>query len=159
MHPETAGLEQPMHYITHSAPMEKGKLWLGSAFKAVPGEAQYGTFTAIDLNTGKVAWQNKMDQPMMGGSLATAGGLVFTGEGNGRFDAFDARTGKLLWHFAGGAGCNSAPVSYMLDGTQYIAVACGGNFQLSYKLGDAVLVFALPKSMGSARPAAAKKAE
>ena len=151
-----AGLEQPMHYITHSAPMEKGKLWLGSAFKAVPGEAQYGTFTAIDLNTGKVAWQNKVDQPMMGGSLATAGGLVFTGEGNGRFDAFDAKTGKLLWHFTGGAGCNSAPVSYMLDGTQYIAVACGGNFQLSYKLGDAVLVFALPRAMGAARPAAKK---
>jgi glucose dehydrogenase len=136
--------------------MEKGKLWLGSAFKAVPGEAQYGTFTAIDLNTGKVAWQNKMDQPMMGGSLATAGGLVFTGEGNGRFDAFDARTGKLLWHFTGGAGCNSAPVSYMLDGTQYIAVACGGNFHLSYKLGDAVLVFALPKAMAPSSPAAKK---
>jgi alcohol dehydrogenase (cytochrome c) len=143
-----AGLEQPMHYITHSAPLEKGKLWLGSAFKAVPGEAQYGTFTAIDLNTGKVAWQNKVDQPMMGGSLATAGNLVFTGEGNGRFDAFDAKTGKLLWHFVGGAGCNSAPMTYMLDGTQYIAVACGGNFQLGYPLGDAVLVFSVPRVAG-----------
>lgn len=145
-----AGLEQPMHYITHSGPLEKGKLWLGSAFKAVPGEAQYGTFTAINLNTGKIAWQNKVDQPMMGGSLATAGNLVFTGEGNGRFNAFDARSGKALWHFTAGAGCNSAPVSYMLDGTQYIAVACGGNFQLGYPLGDAVLVFSLPKGSGAA---------
>jgi alcohol dehydrogenase (cytochrome c) len=153
-----AGLEQPMHYITHSAPMEKGKLWLGSAFKAVPGEPQYGTFTAINLNTGKVAWQNKVDQPMMGGSLATAGNLVFTGEGNGRFDAFDARTGKLLWHFTGGAGCNSAPVSYMLDGTQYIAVACGGNFQLGYPLGDALLVFSLPRGAAAGAAAPAKPA-
>ena len=49
------GLEQPMNYITHSAPYETGKLWLGSAFKAVPGEKQWGTFTAINLNTGKRA--------------------------------------------------------------------------------------------------------
>ena len=144
-----AGLEQPMHYITHSAPYAKGALWLGSAFKAIPGEQQYGTFTAIDLNTGKIAWQDKVDQPMMGGSLATAGNLVFTGEGNGRFDAVDARNGHLLWQFQAGAGCNSAPVTYELGGTQYVAVACGGNFQLGYPLGDAVMVFALPSASTS----------
>jgi PQQ-dependent dehydrogenase (methanol/ethanol family) len=149
------GLEQPMNYITHSAPLEKGKLWLGSAFKAVPGETQYGTYSAVDLNTGKLAWQVKTDQPMIGGSLATAGNLVFTGEGNGHFDAFDARTGKLLWHFVAGAGCNAPPVTYTLDGKQYIAVACGGNFQLGYALGDAVLVFSLPGS-GTMTKTAAK---
>lgn len=138
------GLEQPMNYITHSAPLEKGKLWLGSAFKAVPGEKQFGTFTAIDLNTGKRAWQVKTDQPMIGGALATAGNLVFTGEGNGHFNAYDARTGKTLWTFQGGAGCNAPPVSYSVDGKQFIAVACGGNYQLGYPLGDAVMVFALP---------------
>ena len=138
------GLEQPMNYITHSAPLEKGKLWLGSAFKAVPGEKQWGTFTAIDLNTGKRAWQVNTDQPMIGGALATAGNLVFTGEGNGHFNAYDARTGKTLWTFNGGAGCNAPPVSYSVDGKQYIAVACGGNYQLGYPLGNAVLVFALP---------------
>jgi glucose dehydrogenase len=137
------GIEQPMHYITHSAPLEKGKLWLGSAFKAVPGETQYGTFTAINLNTGRRAWQVKTDQPMIGGALATAGGLVFTGEGNGLFKAYDAKTGKVLWSFQGGAGCNAPPVSYSLDNKQYIAVACGGNFQMGYPLGDAVLVFAI----------------
>ena len=138
------GLEQPMNYITHSAPYEKGKLWLGSAFKAVPGEKQWGTFTAIDLNTGKRAWQVKTDQPMIGGALATAGNLVFTGEGNGHFNAYDARNGKVLWSFTAGAGCNAPPVSYSLDGKQYIAVACGGNYQLGYPLGAAVMVFALP---------------
>jgi alcohol dehydrogenase (cytochrome c) len=145
------GLEQPMHYITHNAPYEKGKLWLGSAFKAIPGEQQYGTFTALDLNTGKVAWQEKVEQPMIGGSLATAGNLVFTGEGNGTFRAFDARNGKSLWSFQAGAGCNAPPVTYSLDGTQYIAVACGGTFQLGYPLGDAVLVFSLPGARGAAR--------
>ena len=137
------GLEQPMNYITHSSPLEKGKFWLGSAFKAIPGEDQWGTFTAIDLNTGKRAWQAKAEQPMIGGALATAGGLVFTGEGNGLFKAYDAKTGKVLWSFQAGAGCNAPPVSFMVDGKQYVAVACGGNFQIKFPFGDAVLVFGL----------------
>jgi alcohol dehydrogenase (cytochrome c) len=140
-----AGLHQPMNYITHTAPLEKGRLWLGSAFVAIPGEEQYGLFSAIDLKTGKIAWQNKVPQPMMGGSLSTAGGLTFTGEGNGNFNAYDSRSGKLLWQFNAGAGCNAAPISFEQDGEQFVAVACGGNFQLSYPLGDAIIVFGLPK--------------
>jgi glucose dehydrogenase len=140
-----AGLHQPMNYITHSAPYEKGKLWLGSAFVAIPGEEQYGLYSAVNLKTGKIAWQNKVPQPMMGGALATSTGLTFTGEGNGNFNAYDSKTGKLLWQFNGGAGCNSAPMTFMHGGEQFIAVACGGNFQLSYPLGDDVLIFGLPK--------------
>ncbi|MEA2724510.1 MAG: hypothetical protein QOH59_2281 [Gemmatimonadales bacterium] len=140
-----AGLHQPMNYITHSAPYEKGKLWLGSAFVAIPGEEQYGLYSAVNLKTGKIAWQNKVPQPMMGGALATVSGLTFTGEGNGNFNAYSSKSGKLLWQFNGGAGCNSAPMTFMHGGEQFIAVACGGNFQLSYPLGDAVLVFGLPK--------------
>ncbi len=140
-----AGLHQPMNYITHTAPYEKGRLWLGSAFVAIPGEEQWGLYSAVDLATGKIAWQNKVPQPMMGGSLATAGGLAFTGEGNGNFNAYESRTGKLLWQFNAGAGCNAAPMTFTHGGEQFIAVACGGNFQLSYPLGDAVMVFGLPK--------------
>jgi len=145
-----AGLHQPMNYITHNAPWEKGRLWLGSAFVAIPGEEQYGTYSAINLATGKIAWQNKVPQPMMGGALATAGGLTFTGEGNGNFNAYDSRTGKLLWRYNGGAGCNSAPMSFSYKGEQFIAVACGGNFQLNFPLGDAVFVFGLPKPFAGA---------
>ncbi len=141
-----AGLHQPMNYITHSAPYEKGKLWLGSAFVAIPGEEQYGLYSAVNLKTGKIAWRNRVPQPMMGGSVSTAGGLTFTGEGNGNFNAYDSRTGKLLWQFNAGAGCNAAPISFEQDGEQFIAVACGGNFQLSYPLGDAVMIFGLPKA-------------
>ncbi|HWP47084.1 MAG TPA: PQQ-dependent dehydrogenase, methanol/ethanol family [Candidatus Limnocylindrales bacterium] len=142
-----AGLHQPMHYIVHTAPLEKGKLWLGSAFIAAPGEEkdQYGTFTAINVNTGKIVWQHKTEQPLIGGSLATAGGLVFTGEGNGYFNAFDAKTGKLLWRFQCGAGVNAAPISFEVDGQQMIAVAAGGNFQLGFPYGDAIFVFGLSK--------------
>ncbi|MBA3894198.1 MAG: PQQ-binding-like beta-propeller repeat protein [Gemmatimonadales bacterium] len=141
-----AALHQPMHYKVHSAPWEKGRLWLGSAFVAIPGEEQYGLYSAVDLRTGKIAWQNKVPQPMMGGALATAGGLTFTGEGNGNFNAYDSKSGKLLWQFNGGAGCNSAPMTFTHGGEQLVAVACGGNFQLSYPLGDAVIVFGLPKA-------------
>jgi alcohol dehydrogenase (cytochrome c) len=143
-----AGLHQPMNYITHSAPWEKGKLWLGSAFVAIPGEEQYGLYSAVNLNTGKIAWQNKVPQPMMGGALATAGGLTFTGEGNGNFNAYSSKSGKLLWQFNAGAGCNSAPMTFTHGGEQFVAVACGGNFQISYPLGDALVVFGLPKRAG-----------
>src|SRR5256884_3908536 len=87
-----AALEQPMTYAVHSVPYQKAKLWLGSAFTSIATEKQFGTFTAIDTNTGKVTWQKKIDQPMMGGSSVTAGGLVFTGERNGEFDAVSANT-------------------------------------------------------------------
>jgi PQQ-dependent dehydrogenase (methanol/ethanol family) len=144
-----AALHQPMHYKTHYAAWEKGRLWLGSAFVAIPGEEQYGLLSAVDLKTGKIAWQNKVPQPMMGGTLSTAGGLTFTGEGNGNFNAYDSKTGKLLWQFSAGAGCNSAPMSFEHEGEQMVAVACGGNYQLSYPLGDAVIVFGLPKTMAA----------
>lgn len=80
----------------------------------------------------------------MGGVLATAGNLVFTGEGNGAFNAYDARKGTKLWSFQCGAGVNAPATSYTVNGKQYIAVAAGGNTQLDFKRGNTVLVFALP---------------
>ena len=142
----TVGLHQPMHYKTHYAPYERGRLWLGSAFVAIPGEAQWGTVSGVNLQTGKIAWQVKTEQPMIGGATATAGGLVFTGEGNGWFKAYDARTGAVLWQFFCGAGVNAAPSVFQVDGEQFVAVAAGGNFQLGFPLGDAVFVFGLPKA-------------
>ena len=136
-------LHQPMHYEVKSVPWEKGKLWLGGAFKTIPGEAQWGNVTAVNVDTAKIAWQHKTEQPMIGGTLTTKGGLVFAGEGNGVFTAYDAKSGDVLWSFQGGAGVNSAAMSFQIDGKQYIAVAAGGNFQLDYRRGDAILVFGL----------------
>jgi PQQ-dependent dehydrogenase (methanol/ethanol family) len=137
-------LHQPMTYHVESSPYPGGKLWLGGAFKAIPGEEQWGNVTAVNVNTGKIAWQVKTEQPMIGGVLATAGDLVFTGEGNGLFKAYNAKNGKLLWQFNCGAGVNAPPVSYTVGGKQYIAVAAGGNVQLDFKRGNSVFVFALP---------------
>ena len=136
-------LHQPMTYHVESTPYPEGKLWLGGAFKVIPSEQQWGNVTAVDYHTGNISWQVKTPQPMIGGVLATAGGLVFTGEGNGQFKAYDAETGSVLWTFQAGAGVNAPPSSYTVDGKQYIVVAAGGNTQLNYKRGNNIIAFTL----------------
>jgi len=136
-------LNQPMTYTVTPAPYPDGKLWLGGAFTVIPGAEQWGNITAVEYNTGNIAWQVKTQMPMIGGILATAGGLVFAGEGNGLFKAYDAATGAELWSFQAGAGVNAPPSSYTVDGRQYIVVAAGGNTQLNYKRGNVVVAFTL----------------
>jgi len=136
-------LHQPMTYHVESSPYPQGKLWLGGAFKVIPTEQQAGNITAVDYNTGKIRWQVKTPQPMIGGILATAGGLVFAGEGNGRFRAYDAKDGKVLWTFNAGAGVNAPPSSYEVGGKQYVVVAAGGNVQLDFKRGNNIIAFTL----------------
>lgn len=136
-------LEQPMTYHVEAAAYPGGKLWLGGAFKNIPGEEQFGNVAAVNVDTGKVVWKARTDQPMIGGALATAGNLVFAGEGNGWFKAYDAKTGKVLWQYQCGAGVNAPATSYTVNGKQYIAVAAGGNTQLDFKRGNSVFVFAL----------------
>ena len=139
-----ANLHQPMTYHVEEAKYPGGKLWLGGAFKVIPGEKQWGRLAAVNLDTGKMVWKFDTEQPLIGGVLATAGNLVFNGEGNGYFRAFDAQNGKMLWEYQAGAGVNAPAVSYMVGGKQYVAVAAGGNTQIDFKRGNSVIVFALP---------------
>jgi alcohol dehydrogenase (cytochrome c) len=134
-------LHQPMTYQVQSSPYPGGKLWLGGAFKVIATEESFGNVTAVDYNTGKIKWQVKTPLPMMGGALTTAGGLMFTGEGNGWFRAYDAATGKVLWSFFAGAGVNAPPASYSVDGKQYIVVGAGGNTQIDFKRGNNIIAF------------------
>ena len=138
-------LHQPMTYHVETAKYPGGKLWLGGAFKVVEGEKQWGRLSAVDYDTGKVAWKFDTEQPLIGGALATAGGLVFYGEGNGLFRALDAKSGELLWEYNCGAGANAMPVSYAVSGKQYLAMGCGGNNQLDFKRGNSMVVYALDK--------------
>jgi len=85
----------------------------------------------------------RTEQPMIGGVLATAGGLLFTGEGNGLFKAFDSSNGAELWRFQAGAGVNAPPSSYTVEGQQYIVVAAGGNAQLNFKRGNNIIALTL----------------
>jgi len=139
-----ANLHQPMTYHVEEAKYPGGKLWLGGAFKVIAAEKQWGRLAAVNLDTGKMAWKFDTDQPLIGGVLATAGDLVFNGEGNGLFRAFDASSGAKLWEYQCGAGVNAPAVSYSVGGKQYVAVAAGGNTQLDFKRGNSVLVFSLP---------------
>ena len=138
-----AGIYQPS--VFHSVKLEpqQGQPWDSYSYFKQTDEPDWGVFSALSLNTGKILWQTNVDDPMVGGALVTAGGLVFTGEGNGRFDAFDAENGKLLWHHKANYGVNAPPVSYAVNGKQYIAVAAGGNKVFGYKTGDEILVFTL----------------
>lgn len=86
-----------------------------------------GVMSAIDVRTGKIMWKTKMPRPMIGGSLATAGGLVFSGDDDGHFYAFDSRNGKILWSANLGLPFGAAPMTYMVHGTQYVAIADGGS--------------------------------
>ena len=114
--------------------------------------APSGTFSAVNVATGAIDWQYKSDRPMYGGALATAGGLVFAGEMNGDFDAFDAKSGQKLWHFPLGAGVCTPPITYKIKDVQYIAVGasgCHGGEVLMHDdgrpiFGDAFAIFALP---------------
>src|SRR5919108_137179 len=82
-----ANLHQPMTYHVEESPYPGGsKLWLGGAFKVIPGEKQWGRAVAVDIDTGKIVWKFDTEQPLIGGgALATAGGVAFVGEGKGNF--------------------------------------------------------------------------
>ena len=84
----------------------------------------------------------KTPLPMMGGVLATAGGLVFTGEGMAGSGPM-MRNGKVLWSFFAGAGVNAPPASYSVDGKQYIVVGAGGSTQIDFKTGNDIIAFTL----------------
>jgi PQQ-dependent dehydrogenase (methanol/ethanol family) len=139
-----ANLLQPMTYHVEPSKYPGGKLWLGGAFKTIPTEKQTGRLSAVNVDTGKVAWKFDTNEPLIGGVLTTAGNLVFNGEANGYFRAFDAKNGKKLWEYQTGAGVNAPAVSYTVNGKQYVAVAAGGNNQIDAKRGNSVVVFALP---------------
>jgi PQQ-dependent dehydrogenase (methanol/ethanol family) len=143
-------MDQLMHFTTKPTPSGPGLIRLGSAFTNVaPGGIQDGPFVALDVETGKIAWQYKAPQPLIGGALATAGNLVFMGEGNGWFDAFNAKSGEPVWRYNLGAGVNAPPITYQVNGEQYIAVAAGGNFQMTYPYGDTVAIFKLPAAVAA----------
>jgi alcohol dehydrogenase (cytochrome c) len=144
-------MDQLMRFTTKPTPSAPGLIRLGSAFTNVaPGGIQDGPFVALDVETGKIAWQYKAPQPLIGGALATAGNVVFMGEGNGWFDAFNAKSGDRVWRYNLGAGVNAPPITYRVNGEQYVAVAAGGNFQMTFPYGDTVAIFKLPSTSAAA---------
>lgn len=141
-----AAMHMPVLYTLHESPAEAGKPAIRYTVSEPSDEPTWGLLSSIDLQTGKLRWQYRTPQPLVGGVLATAGGVLFTGEGDGHFDAFDSDNGHLLWQYQAQAGVNAPPITYEIDGEQYIAVAAGGNQIWGYKQGDYLLVFKLGKA-------------
>ena len=114
----------------------------------------HGHLTAVDMNTGDVRWRYMDPDPMMGGALSTAGGVVFTGNQQGFAIALDAATGIELWRFRMGSGMRSQPIAYRIDGRSYVAIGSGnsvgwatfsGGPQMIPE-GGQLFVFALPNA-------------
>jgi quinohemoprotein ethanol dehydrogenase len=127
---------------------------LGIQFRARPAwyaahpekkRASTSLLQAWDPKTGRQVWAGDEGQGANGGAVATAGELVFEGNGAGhQLRAFDARTGKVLWAFDAQTAVLASPISYELDGKQYIAVSVGGNASDYYAPNySRLLVFAL----------------
>ncbi len=135
-------LHLPTRYIAHRVSRPDGSV-LEYASTQNTGEA-WGTLSALDLaNGGRLAWQVRTPEPLVGGVLVTKGGLVFSGAGKGRLAAFDASSGQELWSYQAEAGVNAPPITYAVGGRQYVAVAAGGNALFGFTQGDAVVAFAV----------------
>ncbi len=120
--------EQCDVFSTAPQPYDAGHAYYGSAyFPNEEAEPFYGALRALDLNTGKTVWEWKHVSPTWSGVLSTAGGIVFTGDAEGNFIALDAKSGKALWHFQCGASVYSSPMTYSVDGKQYVVVAAGST--------------------------------
>ena len=127
--------EQCDIFATAPQPYEAGHAYYGSAyFPNDEARPFWGALRALDPATGKLKWEWKHTSPAWAGVLSTAGGLVFTGDAEGNFIALEAASGKALWHFQCGASVYSSPMTFAIDGKQYVAVAAG----------SALFTFALP---------------
>jgi alcohol dehydrogenase (cytochrome c) len=108
---------------------EAGRGFMGGSSRGAPSDAPERILRAIDINTGKIAWE----YPQVGsgesrsGTLVTAGGLVFFGEDSGAFMAADSSSGRPLWHFQTSQFLRASPMTYMFDNKQFVALASGSN--------------------------------
>jgi len=117
-------------YMKNDQWWEEGKSFYGGGTRRTPGENAGQKFLkALDIQTGKIVWEipDEGGGILGSGVMATAGGLVFYGDSKGAFVAADAKTGKLLWHFNTGQSWKAGPMTYMVDGNQYVGVAAGST--------------------------------
>lgn len=139
---------------------KEGQVYFGGTFKLtrkpMQGEAG-GHLGAYDPISGKRAWLYEYKYPLLASVLATAGDVIFTGDAEGYFFALDAKTGKKLWSFQTGSGHRGGPITYAVNGRQYVATPSGWGSALAgllpqiwpeaerFRSGAALFVFALPE--------------
>ena len=126
--------EMGSYYFKGEAKYEPGKVFVGGGERRLDGDKAWGSVRALRADSGERVWDFRTPSPLWTGVMATAGGLVFGGSNEGNFYALDASTGKPLWDFQTGGIIRSNPISFLVDGKQYVATS-GGR---------AYYVFALP---------------
>ncbi len=129
--------EQGAYYFKGHPTMEPANpldIGGGGGQRVVYGDDAYSAIKALESTTGKIKWQFKMVGDSWTGTLATAGGLVFCADSQGNFFALDANDGKPLWNIQLGNSVRANPITYAVDGKQYVEAAAG----------NAVSVFSLP---------------
>ncbi len=162
----TMGIDEPHIYkVKTSKPWVPGTPEVGQQFgNAVPTEEERkalesqmipnsGNLSAIDVASGRIAWQYPSDHLMFGGVLATASNLVFAGEVNGNIMAFDAKSGEKIWSYHMGIGVCTPPITYRVKGIQYLAVGATGCHSQESQMhregrpvfGDTIAIFAIPR--------------
>jgi alcohol dehydrogenase (cytochrome c) len=128
------------HYKTEPVTYKAGEWYLGMDLTDLwdwpQGDEPRGHLKAIDPMTGKTKWEAPSAIPRFSGVMSTAGGVVFSGQLTGEFEAFDADSGKKLWSFQTGSGIEGQPVTWQQDGVQYVAVSSGYGGVYSLFSGD-----------------------
>ena len=119
--------EMGAYYYKFEVEYEEGKPYLGGGEQALSGDEAYGAVRALDVLTGEQKWEFRLHTPPWSGILSTGGDIIFSGANEGNMFVLDALTGDLLWDFQAGGGINTNPISYALDGKQYIVMAAGSS--------------------------------
>ena len=119
---------------TQSITYRQGKPYIAAELVEDTAGHDGSALIAINFLTGELLWERPVTSPMIGGVLATEGGLIFTGDEAGYFYAFDEATGELLWTFQTGAPVSGAPVSYRVDKKQQISVIAGNGAMYTFGL-------------------------
>jgi alcohol dehydrogenase (cytochrome c) len=112
-------------YVPQAPKIAPGRSSVGGTVR-MDRQKAYGALRALDAATGERRWEFRYPTPTMAGVMSTAAGLVFAGDNEGNFMAFDARSGKHLWRYATGSAIwGSAPMTYLFEGRQYVVIASG----------------------------------
>src|SRR5581483_2727907 len=115
---------------------KEGETFYSTGVKRIPGEDSQKVLLAYSLDTGSFAWKYPQvgSGHSSGGTMTTAGGVVFFGDDASSVEAVEARSGKPLWHFNTGQSMTASPMTYAVVGKQYVAIAAGSD----------IFCFALP---------------
>lgn len=128
-------LESCNVFFSSPKPFTRGETYYGTGTKLAPDEHAQKVLLALSVPDGKIVWRYPQvgRGDSWGGTLTTAGGILFFGDDAGYLEAVNAHTGRSLWHFNTGQIMHASPMTYALNGTQYVAIASASNL-ISFSL-------------------------